>query len=96
MQPGAVVAPLRAVQQGDKGQFVFVVKPDMTADIRPVVVDRAMGEEAVIAGGLSAGETVITDGHLKVRPGGKVEIMESLGAVQGNKNNKPAPGGKGK
>jgi len=96
MQPGAVVAPLRAVQQGDKGQFVFVVKPDMTADIRPVVVDRTMGEEAVIAKGLSAGETVITDGHLKVRPGGKVEIKENLGATQGNNNAKPAPGGSGK
>jgi len=96
MQPGAVVAPLRAVQQGDKGQFVFVVKPDMTADVRPVVVDRAMGEEAVIAKGLSAGETVITDGHLKVRPGGKVEIKENLGAVPGNNNAKPVPGGGGK
>jgi len=96
MQPGAVVAPLRAVQQGEKGQFVFVVKPDMTADIRPVVVDRAMGEEAVIAKGLAAGETVITDGHLKVRPGGKVEIKENLGATPGNNNSKPAPGGVGK
>ncbi len=96
MQPGAVVAPLRAVQQGDKGQFVFVVKPDMTADIRPIVVDRTIGEEAVIAKGLSAGETVITDGHLKVRPGGKVEIKENLGATQGNNNAKPAPGGSGK
>jgi multidrug efflux system membrane fusion protein len=96
MQPDAVVAPLRAVQQGDKGQFVFVVKPDMTADIRPVVVDRAMGEEAVIAKGLAAGETVITDGHLKVRPGGKVEIKENLGAAPGNNSPKPAPGGKGK
>jgi membrane fusion protein, multidrug efflux system len=95
MQPGAVVVPLRAVQQGDKGQFVFVVKPDMTAEIRPVVVDRAMGEEAVIAKGLAAGETVITDGHLKVRPGGKVEIKETLGATPGNNNAKPAPGGKG-
>jgi membrane fusion protein, multidrug efflux system len=96
MQPGAVVAPLRAIQQGDKGQFVFVVKPDMTADIRPVVVDRAMGEEAVIAKGLVAGETVITDGHLKVRPGGKVEIKENLGATPGNNNSKPMPGGAGK
>jgi multidrug efflux system membrane fusion protein len=96
MQPGAVVAPLRAVQQGDKGQFVFVVKPDMTADIRPVVVDRAMGEEVVVAKGLAVGETVVTDGHLKVRPGGKVEIKENLGAVPGNNNSKPLSGGTGK
>ncbi|MFA5180075.1 MAG: efflux RND transporter periplasmic adaptor subunit [Syntrophales bacterium] len=96
MQAGAVVAPLRAVQQGDKGQFVFIVKPDMTAEIRPVAVDRTMGEEAVIAKGLTAGETVITDGHLKVRPGGKVEIKENLGVTPGSNNAKPAPGGKGK
>jgi len=80
VQPGAVVAPLRAIQMGEKGQFVFVVKPDMTVDLRPVAVDRNVGEESIIAKGLNAGETVVTDGHLKVRPGGKVEIKENLEA----------------
>jgi multidrug efflux system membrane fusion protein len=80
VQSDSIVAPLRAVQTGEKGAFVLVVKPDMTAEMRPVVVDRSVGEEAVIAKGLAAGETVVTDGHLKVRPGGRVEIREHLGA----------------
>ncbi len=80
VQSDSIVAPLRAVQTGEKGAFVLVVKTDMTAEMRPVVVDRSVGEESVIAKGLAAGETVVTDGHLKVRPGGRVEIREHLGA----------------
>jgi multidrug efflux system membrane fusion protein len=93
VQPNAIVAPLRAVQAGEKGAFVLVVKPDMTAELRPVVVDRSIGEESVIAKGLIAGETVVTDGHLKVRPGGKVEIKDSLGATPSKQNNAPTAGG---
>lgn len=81
IQSNVVVAPLRAVQTGEKGAFVVVVKPDMTAEMRPVKVERSVGEEAVITGGLNAGETVVTDGHLKVRPGGKVEIRDQLEAA---------------
>jgi multidrug efflux system membrane fusion protein len=80
VQRDSVVAPLQAVQTGEKGSFVLVVKPDMIAEMRPVVVDRSVGEETVIAKGLAAGETVVTDGHLKVRPGGRVEIRDHLGA----------------
>ncbi|HOK06079.1 MAG TPA: efflux RND transporter periplasmic adaptor subunit [Syntrophales bacterium] len=86
----AVVCPVRAVQTGDKGRYVFVVNPDMTAEVRPVVVERTQGEEAVIAEGLKGEETVITDGHLKVRPGGKVEIKDVLGATPGG--NAKGPG----
>lgn len=93
IQRNAIVAPLRAVQTGEKGAFVLVVKPDMTADMRPVVVDRTVGEDSVIATGLIAGETVVTDGHLKVRPGGKVEIKDSLGTAPSKQNSTPAGGG---
>lgn len=84
VRPGAVVAPLRAVQTGDQGQFVFTIKPDMTAQVTPVVVERSVGEEAVIVKGLRGGETVVTDGHLKVQPGGKVEIQDRLDAGTGS------------
>jgi len=96
IQSGAVVAPLRAVQNGDQGQFVFVIKPDMTAEVAPVVMERSTGEEAVIAKGLQGGETVVTDGHLKVRPNGKVEIKDSLGVGPGSGNVKGNAGGEGK
>jgi multidrug efflux system membrane fusion protein len=87
-QTAAVVIPRRAVQLGDKGTFIYVVKADQTAELRPVVVDRSAGEEAVIAKGVAPGEKVITDGHLKVWPGAKVAIRGSLGDAA------PAPGGK--
>jgi membrane fusion protein, multidrug efflux system len=93
VQPNAVVVPLRAVQAGEKGAFVLVVKSDMTAELRPVVVDRSIGEETVMAKGLNAGETVVTDGHLKVRPGGRVEIKDSLEATPSKQNSAPAGGG---
>ena len=71
-QPNALVIPAQAVQNGPNGPYVFVVKTDNSADLRPVVVERTEGENAVIAKGLTAGETVVTTGQLRVTPGGKV------------------------
>ncbi|MCX7635327.1 MAG: hypothetical protein N2Z74_06230, partial [Syntrophales bacterium] len=68
-------------RRSDKGSYVMVVKPDMTAEVRPITIERTAGEEAVIAQGLQRDETVITDGHLKVRPGAKVEIKTGLQAA---------------
>jgi multidrug efflux system membrane fusion protein len=51
---------------------VYIVKPDSTAELRDVVVERTEGEQAVVAKGLEAGETVVTTGQLRVVPGGKV------------------------
>jgi len=59
--------------------------------MRPVVVDRTAGAEAVIAQGVSADETVITDGHLKVWPGGKVEIRNSLNEAASPSGGSKAP-----
>jgi multidrug efflux system membrane fusion protein len=71
-QKDALVVPPEAVQTGPRGTFVFVVAPDMTAEVRDVKVDRTEGRDSVIAEGLEAGETVIVDGQLRVTPGGKV------------------------
>ena len=71
-QPNALVIPAQAIQNGPNGPYVFVVKEDQSADLRPVVVERTEGESAVIAKGLAAGETVVTTGQLRVTPGGKV------------------------
>jgi multidrug efflux system membrane fusion protein len=87
VQRDAVVVPLPAVQTGASGAFVLAVKPDMTTEIRPVVVDRSVGGESVIAKGLTAGETVVTDGHLKAPPGARVEIRENLGATAAKSGN---------
>jgi len=71
-QPDAVLVPTTAIQVGQAGSYVYVVKDDSTAELRPVTVDRAIGDQSVIASGLSGGETVITDGQLRVVPGAKV------------------------
>ncbi len=73
-QPNAVVVPTQAIQTGQSGSYVFVVKPDLTAESRPVKVDRNFDNQAVIESGLAAGEKVVTDGQIRLVPGAKVEI----------------------
>jgi multidrug efflux system membrane fusion protein len=77
VQPDAVVAPVGAVQNGQQGPYVYVVKPDATVESRPVEVARSAPDGTIIAKGLSAGEKVVTDGQLRLSPGSKVEIVES-------------------
>jgi multidrug efflux system membrane fusion protein len=71
---GVVVVPSHAVQTGQAGQYVYVVKDDMTAEMRPVKVSRTYGEESVIMEGLKPGERVVTDGQLRLAPGARVEV----------------------
>jgi multidrug efflux system membrane fusion protein len=73
----AIVVPTLAVQTGQQGTYVFVVKADKTAELRPVVVDRSNGEYSVIRRGLTPGETVVTDGHLRLVPGSRVTIKNA-------------------
>lgn len=76
MRNNAVVVPSQAIQTGQNGQFVFVVKPDATADIRPVVTGPVAKGMTVIEKGLQPGEQVVIDGQMRVVPGGKVEIKQ--------------------
>jgi multidrug efflux system membrane fusion protein len=71
--PNLVTVPAEAVQSGQKGTFVFIVENNV-ARVRAVKVLRNAGGEAVIAEGLNGGETVVTDGQLSLRDGGRVEI----------------------
>jgi multidrug efflux system membrane fusion protein len=75
-QSDAIVAPSQAVQTGQQGQYIFVVKDDLTVEQRPVTVDRTVNDEAVIATGLKGDEKVVTDGQLRLVPGAKVEIKD--------------------
>jgi multidrug efflux system membrane fusion protein len=70
----AIVAPSQAVQTGQDGQYVFVVKNDGTVESRPVVVGTSYNNEILIQKGLRPGETVVTDGQLRLRPGAMVEV----------------------
>ena len=70
----AVVVPAQAVQAGQQGPFVFVVKPDLTVESRRVKVGRRLPRELVIDEGLTPGERVVIDGQLRLVPGARVEI----------------------
>jgi multidrug efflux system membrane fusion protein len=76
-EPNAIVIPTRAVQTGQQGQYVFVVRPDSTVESRPITVLRSLNQESVVEG-LQAGETVVTDGQLQLVPGAKVETKNSM------------------
>jgi multidrug efflux system membrane fusion protein len=70
--PDAVVVPAQAVQTGQEGLFVFVIKQDRTVELRPVVTGETYNNETVIEKGLKVGETVVTDGQLQLSPGTRV------------------------
>lgn len=79
LQPNAIIVPTPAVQTGQSGQYVFVIKKDFTVESRPVVVGRTLDGESVVEKGLQAGEKVVTDGQLRLVPGGRVEIKNPAG-----------------
>lgn len=74
VEPDALVVPAQAIQTGQDGPYVYVVKDDMTVEPRPVKPGPASEGVVAIAKGLSAGERVVTDGQLRLFPGAKVEI----------------------
>ena len=76
-EPNAIVVPSQAIQTGQEGQYVFVVKQDLTVESRPVVAGRTMNNETVVKKGLNPDEKVVTDGQLLLYPGAKVEIKTS-------------------
>ena len=73
----ATVVPTEAVQNGQMGQFVYVVKPDHTVELRPLTVGRSFGKDLVVEKGLAPGETVVTDGQLRLFPGAPVKPVDS-------------------
>ncbi len=73
----ATVIPTEAVQSGQQGQMVYVVKPDNSVEIRPVKVSMTVGNKTVIASGVAPGDTVVTDGQLRIFPGVTVKPVEA-------------------
>lgn len=71
----ATVVPSEAVQNGQQGPFAFVVKADQTVENRVLTVGRTIGRETVITKGIAPGETVVTDGQLRLIQGFKVNIV---------------------
>ena len=73
-QKDAIVTPSAAVQSGPTGQYVFVVKPDSTVELRNIKIARAEGDDTVVASGLQAGDQVVIVGQLRLAPGTRVNV----------------------
>jgi multidrug efflux system membrane fusion protein len=90
VQEDATVVPAQALQSGQNGQFVFVVKQDKTVESRPVSVALTYDGGVAISQGLSPGEVVVTDGQLLLVPGARVSVK---GGPAGEAAGKSAPQG---
>jgi len=75
-QPNAVTVPNQAVQNGQDGQFIYVVKPDRTVEARNVEIGSRVDQDLVILKGIDPGETVVTEGQLRLQPGSRVQMGE--------------------
>jgi multidrug efflux system membrane fusion protein len=84
----ATVVPSQAVQTGQDGQYVFVVKPDSTVEQRTIVPGQRVADDIVVQKGLAPGETVVTEGQLRLEAGARVTT--DLSGRSGG-----APGGRG-
>jgi membrane fusion protein, multidrug efflux system len=82
-QTDAVVVPYTAVQASQDGQFIYVVKPDRTVEMRTVKVERQQGDAVVIAEGIAPGDEVVTDGQLRLVPGARVTTPGSSDGRRG-------------
>ena len=69
-----LIIPSAALQRGPQGAYVYVVKPDHTATVRPVVVDEVQGGDASIRSGLAEGDLVVVDGAERLREGARVDV----------------------
>ncbi len=86
-EKAAVLIPTEATQISQKGPFVYVVKPDQTAELRVVTLGQRQGGNVVVTSGLAAGENVVLTGQLTVVPGSKVKVVPGAAGT-------PNPGGK--
>ena len=77
IQPNAIVVPTQAVQTGQNGSYVYVVKPDRTVEMRPVSTGARVDQDIVVEQGLQLGETVVTEGQLRLAPGSRVAVREA-------------------
>jgi multidrug efflux system membrane fusion protein len=81
----ATVVPSEAIQTGQQGQYAFIVKPDHKVEMRIVTIGRTIERETIVTKGIAPGETVVTDGQLRLGPGFLVEVVTATPAAAGGK-----------
>ena len=74
-RPNVIAIPSRAVQMSQGGQYVFVVKPDQTVEMRTIVTGEAVGALVEVTKGVQPGEQVVTEGHIRLAPGSHVKVQ---------------------
>ncbi|OPY02042.1 MAG: Multidrug resistance protein MdtA precursor [Syntrophorhabdus sp. PtaB.Bin184] len=89
VEKDVVVVPERAVQLSQAGKYAFIVKSDNTVEYRVVTTDRTVQGLTVVRKGINAGETVVTDGHFKLRNGFPVSVRDSLASGQRGNGKSP-------
>lgn len=85
-QPNAVVVPNQAIQTGQNGSFVYVVKNDRTVESRPVTTGSRVDQDMVVNDGLAVGETVVIEGQLRLAPGSRVVVRDGRGGGGGGRS----------
>jgi multidrug efflux system membrane fusion protein len=86
MMNDAIVVPNQAVQTGQDGSFIYVVREDRTVEARPVTTTIRTGQDLVIGSGLQAGETIVTEGQLRLAPGLRIAVRQP--GAEGKKKGK--------
>jgi membrane fusion protein, multidrug efflux system len=94
-QKNAVVVPNEAVQTGQNGSFVYVVKPDRTVDSRPITTGARVDQDLVVESGLEPGETIVTEGQLRLAPGSRIAVRDGRGGGREGRGGKRGEGGEG-
>jgi multidrug efflux system membrane fusion protein len=84
-QVNAVVVPNEAIQAGQNGQFVYVVKQDRTVEARNVTTGARVDQDMVVEQGLEPGETVVTEGQLRLGPNSRVVVRDGRGGSRGGR-----------
>jgi multidrug efflux system membrane fusion protein len=93
--PGAVLIPTQTIQLSQAGQFVYVVKPDKTVEMRPIITGQKQGDNVVITSGVAAGESIVVTGQLMLYPTAAVTVVPATppaGAAGASPAGAPAPG----
>jgi multidrug efflux system membrane fusion protein len=94
VRKGVLVVPSAAIQRGPQGTFVFVVGADDKAAVKSVQVDSVAGGDALLTGGLDAGDRVVTEGQNQLRPGTRVSVRQPSGEATVSDGGASRAGGK--
>jgi membrane fusion protein, multidrug efflux system len=90
-KPNALLVPTQAIQTGQQGTYIYIVKPDLTVESRPLVAGGEYEHETIVEKGVEAGERVVTDGQIRLVPGATVKIQETATAGGPPAGAAPAP-----